>query len=148
MKTDSPGSVFWGRFRRNKLAVAGGIIVLFLFMIAALAPVVSPYKPNEIDRKYILTPPSLAHPFGTDDLGRDVLSRMIYGSKISLAVGFVSVGIATCIGLIIGAVAGYYGRWIERIAMRFIDIMLTIPTFFLILAVMAFMEPNLWFALL
>jgi len=69
---------------------------------------------------------------------------MIYGSKISLAVGFVSVGIATCIGLIVGAVAGYYGKWIERIGMRFIDIMLTIPTFFLILAVMAFMDPNLW----
>ena len=144
MKSDSPGSVFWGRFRRNKLAVSGGIIVLFLFVIAALAPIVSPYKPNEIDRQYILMPPSLAHPFGTDDLGRDVLSRMIYGSKISLAVGFVSVGIATFIGLIVGAVAGYYGKWIERIAMRFIDIMLTIPTFFLILAVMAFMDPNLW----
>jgi peptide/nickel transport system permease protein len=69
---------------------------------------------------------------------------MIYGSKISLAVGFVSVGIATFIGLIVGAVAGYYGKWIERIAMRFIDIMLTIPTFFLILAVMAFMDPNVW----
>jgi len=144
MKSDSPGSVFWERFRRNKLAVSGGIIVLFLFVIAALAPIVSPYKPNEIDRQYILMPPSLAHPFGTDDLGRDVLSRMIYGSKISLAVGFVSVGIATFIGLIVGAVAGYYGKWIERIAMRFIDIMLTIPTFFLILAVMAFMDPNLW----
>jgi len=144
MKSDSPGSVFWERFRRNKLAVSGGIIVLFLFVIAALAPIVSPYKPNEIDREYILMPPSLAHPFGTDDLGRDVLSRMIYGSKISLAVGFVSVGIATFIGLIIGAVAGYYGKWIERIAMRFIDIMLTIPTFFLILAVMAFMDPNVW----
>jgi len=144
MKNDSPGRVFWRRFKRNKLAVAGGIIVLFLFVIAALAPIVSPYKPNEIDRKYILMPPSFAHPFGTDDLGRDVLSRMIYGSKISLAVGFVSVGIATGIGLIVGAVAGYYGKWIERIGMRFIDIMLTIPTFFLILAVMAFMDPNLW----
>jgi len=144
MSTTSPGSVFWRRFKRNKLALAGGIIVLFLFMVAALAPLISPYKPNEIDRTYILMPPSLAHPFGTDDLGRDVLSRMIYGSKISLAVGFVSVGIATFIGLIIGAVAGYYGKWIERIAMRFIDIMLTIPTFFLILAVMAFMDPNVW----
>jgi peptide/nickel transport system permease protein len=144
MRNASPGGVFWRRFKRNKLAVAGCIIVVFLFAIAFLAPIISPYKPNEIDRKYILMPPSLAHPFGTDDLGRDVLSRMIYGSKISLAVGFVSVGIATFIGLIVGAVAGYYGKWIERITMRFIDIMLTIPTFFLILAVMAFMDPNLW----
>ena len=144
MMKDSPGAVFWGRFRRNRLAVAGGVIVLFLFLVAISAPLVSPYGPNDIDRRQILMPPGWSHPFGTDDLGRDVLSRMIYGSKISLAVGFVSVGIATFIGLIIGALAGYYGRWTERIAMRFIDIMLTIPTFFLILAVMAFMDPNLW----
>jgi peptide/nickel transport system permease protein len=106
--------------------------------------VFSPYKPNDIDRNYILMPPDMRHPLGTDDLGRDVLSRMIYGARISLAVGFVAVGIATLIGIAFGAVAGYYGGWIERIIMRFIDIMLTIPTFFLILAVIAFVEPSIW----
>jgi len=144
MKTGPQGSLFWTRFRRNKLAVAGGIIVLCLAVLAVFAPVVSPYMPNDVDRKHILMPPDIRHPLGTDDLGRDVLSRMIHGARISLAVGFVAVGIATVIGIIFGALAGYYGGWIERIIMRFIDIMLTIPTFFLILAVIAFVEPSIW----
>ncbi|MEC4676303.1 MAG: ABC transporter permease [Nitrospirota bacterium] len=136
--------LFWGRFRQNNLAVAGGIIVLALFLVAFLAPLISPYDPNEIDRKEILEPPGLRHPLGTDDLGRDVLSRMIYGSRISLMVGFVAVGISSVIGMILGALAGYYGGWPDRIIMRFIDIMLSIPTFFLILAVIAFIGPSIW----
>ncbi len=144
MKKESLGSLFWDRFRRNSLAVSGGVIVICLFVLAVLAPVFSPYQPNDIDRNTILMPPDVRHPLGTDDLGRDVLSRMIYGARISLAVGFVAVGIATLIGIVFGAVAGYYGGWIERIIMRFIDIMLTIPTFFLILAVIAFVEPSIW----
>ncbi len=140
----SPKKIFWQRFKQNKLAVAGGIIVLILFIIAILAPIISPYDPNEIDRKEILEPPSIGHLLGTDDLGRDVLSRMIYGSWISLSVGFVAVGIATFIGMILGALSGYYSGWIDRIIMRFIDIMLSIPTFFLILAVIAFIGPSIW----
>jgi peptide/nickel transport system permease protein len=137
-------SLFWRRFKKNKLAVAGGIIVLILFLIAILAPIISPFDPNEIDREHILEPPSIRHPMGTDDLGRDIFSRMIYGSRISLAVGFVAVGIATFIGMILGALAGYYGGWTDRIIMRFIDIMLSFPTFFLILAVIAFIGPSIW----
>ncbi|HBI23364.1 MAG TPA: peptide ABC transporter permease, partial [Nitrospiraceae bacterium] len=128
----------------NHLAVLGGIIVFFLFLIAILAPLVSPYDPNSIDVKNILEPPSIKHPFGTDDLGRDILSRIIWGSRISLAVGFVAVGIATVIGIILGAVSGYYGSWIDSVIMRFVDIMLSIPTFFLLLAVIAFLEPSIW----
>ncbi len=135
---------FWIRFKKNSLSVAGGAIVLALFLIAVFAPLLSPYDPNDIDRKHILEPPGIKHPFGTDDLGRDILSRMIWGARISLAVGFVAVGIATLIGILFGAIAGYYGGWTERIIMRFIDIMLTIPTFFLILAVIAFIEPSIW----
>jgi len=86
MKTGPQGSLFWTRFRRNKLAVAGGIIVLCLAVLAVFAPVVSPYMPNDVDRKHILMPPDIRHPLGTDDLGRDVLSRMIHGARISLAV--------------------------------------------------------------
>ena len=140
----SPKTLFLKRFKKNKLAVAGGIIVMCLFFIAVLAPLLSPFSPNDIDRKEILEPPSLRHPLGTDDLGRDLLSRMIWGSRVSLAVGFVAVGIATCIGMILGAFSGYYGGWTDRIIMRFIDVMLSIPTFFLILAVIAFVGPNIW----
>jgi peptide/nickel transport system permease protein len=137
-------NLIWKRFSKNKLAVAGGIIVTLLFFVAVFAPLISPYNPDDIDRKHILVSPDIHHPLGTDDLGRDVLSRMIWGSRISLAVGFVAVGIATVIGIIFGALAGFYGGWTERIIMRFIDIMLTIPTFFLILAVIAFIEPSIW----
>lgn len=136
--------IFWKRFKRNKLAVAGGVIVVVLFVIAVLAPFISPFNPNDIDRKHILEPPCSRHPLGTDDLGRDVLSRMVYGSRISLAVGFIAVGIATIIGMLLGAVSGYYGGWTDRAMMRFIDIMLSIPTFFLVLAVIAFVGPSIW----
>jgi len=143
-KASSPKRIFWRRFKRNKLAVSGGIIVLALFFIAVSASFISPYDPNDIDRKQVLEPPSPEHPFGTDDLGRDVLSRMIWGSRISISVGFVAVGIATLIGMILGALSGYYGGWPDRIIMRFIDIMLSFPTFFLILAVIAFIGPSIW----
>jgi peptide/nickel transport system permease protein len=144
MENYSLKNLFWKRFKKNRLAVAGGIIVVALFIIAVFAPLISPYNPNDIDRTQILEPPTFKHPLGTDDLGRDVLSRMIWGARISLSVGFVAVGIATVIGMILGAFSGYYGGWTERIVMRFIDIMLSIPTFFLILAVIAFIGPSIW----
>ncbi len=137
-------SDFWKRFFRNKMAVAGGMVVLFLFMVSVLAPWLAPYEPNAIDLTNILAPPSPAHWFGTDQLGRDVLSRMIWGAGISLKVGFVATGIAVLIGTILGALAGYYGRWVDIILMRFVDIMLCFPTFFLILAVIAILEPSIW----
>lgn len=129
---------------KNPLALAGLVIVVLLFACAVLAPVISPYDYREINVQSILAPPSPSHLLGTDELGRDVLSRMIYGSRISLAVGFVAVGIATVIGIILGAVSGYYGRWVDGAIMRLVDIMLCIPSFFLILAVIAFIGQNIW----
>lgn len=139
MKTD-----FWYRFSKNRLAVAGSAVVVLLFALSILAPWIAPCDPTAIDLKNILQPPSAKHWFGTDQLGRDVLSRMIWGAQISLKVGFVSTGIAILIGTILGAVAGYYGRWVDAVIMRFVDIMLCFPTFFLILAVIAFLEPSIW----
>lgn len=127
----------------NKLIVVGLVIVLFFIIIGIFAPLLSKYDPEAIDIDNILTPPSKAHIFGTDTLGRDLFSRMLYGARISLLVGFIAIGIAAIIGIIIGAVAGYYGNWVDNVIMRFIDIMLCFPTFFLILAVIALLEPNI-----
>ncbi len=135
---------FWDRFRRNGNALAGVVIVVVLFLIACLAPWLAPYDPEAIDLVHVLVPPSTTHWLGTDQLGRDVLSRMIWGAGISLKVGFVSMGIALVIGVILGALAGYYGGWVDAVVMRFVDVMLCFPTFFLILAVIAFLEPSIW----
>ncbi len=128
---------------RNKLAVIGGLLVMLVFVLSIFAPFVAPYNPSTIDIKNILIGPSFSHPLGTDDLGRDVLSRMLWGGRISLEVGFVAVGIATIIGILLGSLAGYYGGWIDSAIMRAVDIMLSIPTIFLVLAVIAILEPSI-----
>jgi peptide/nickel transport system permease protein len=128
---------------KNKLAVIGGILVLLVFILSIFAPLVAPYNPSTIDIKNILVGPSASHVLGTDDLGRDVLSRMLWGGRISLQVGFVAVGIATLIGILLGSLAGYYGGWIDSMLMRSVDIMLSIPTIFLVLAVIAILEPSI-----
>jgi peptide/nickel transport system permease protein len=132
------------RITKHNLALVGLIILVPMFLCAVLAPLISPHDPVEPDLKNILTGPTWSHPFGTDTLGRDVFSRVIYGSRISLLVGFVSVGIATLIGIMIGAVSGYSGGIIDEIIMRFVDLMMCFPTFFLILAVIALLEPSIW----
>jgi peptide/nickel transport system permease protein len=137
-------SDFRERFLKNKMAVAGSLVVLLLFAVSLLAPWIAPYDPSRIDLTQVLAAPSSAHPFGTDQLGRDVLSRMIWGARISLKVGFVATGIAILLGAILGAVSGYYGRWVDAVIMRFVDIMLCFPAFFLILAVIAILEPSIW----
>jgi peptide/nickel transport system permease protein len=115
-----------------------------MFAVSLLAPVISPYNPEDIHIRRILQPPGADHWFGTDTLGRDILSRMIWGAQISLKVGFVSVGISTLVGVLLGAMAGFYRGRMEQVIMRFVDIMLCFPSFFLILAVIAFLEPSIW----
>jgi peptide/nickel transport system permease protein len=129
--------------RANRLAFAGLLIVLFMFLMALLAPLLGG-DPGEINIAVRLQPPGFDHLLGTDDLGRDVLTRILYAARISLLVGFVAVGISTLIGVCLGALAGYYGRWADAVIMRFVDLMLCFPTFFLILAVIAFLEPSIW----
>lgn len=136
----STARITWTRLKRNRLSIAGGLLIALLFLVAIFASIISPYSPTEIDLGRILQAPSPDHILGTDDLGRDVFTRMVYGTRISLSVGFVAVGIAVLIGVIVGALAGYFGGWVDNILMRFVDIMLTFPTFFLILAVIAIIE--------
>lgn len=135
---------FLRRITNHNLAFVGLIILIPMFLCAVLAPIISPHDPVEPDLKNILVGPTWSHPFGTDMLGRDVFSRVIYGSRISLLVGFVSVGIATLIGIMIGAFSGYTGGIVDELIMRFVDLMMCFPTFFLILAVIAVLEPSIW----
>jgi peptide/nickel transport system permease protein len=137
-------TAFWRALRRNRLALAGGVVVVVLGALALLAPFVAPWDPNRPDVKKILDQPSGKHPLGTDQLGRDVLSRMLYGARVSLAVGFVSVGIAALIGIVLGSLAGYHGGMIDAMVMRLVDLMLVFPRFFLLLAVLAFLRPSIW----
>lgn len=129
---------------RNRLAAAGGAVVLFFFVVSAFPSVFAPQDPDRIDVLRVLEPPSRAHLLGTDELGRDVLSRMVHGARISLKVGFVAVGIATAVGLVVGLAAGFYGGWVDAVLMRLVDLMLCFPTFFLILSVIAFLEPSIY----
>jgi peptide/nickel transport system permease protein len=129
---------------KNKFAVLGLIIIMLLIITAVFAPIISPYSQSEQNLYERLLAPSSQHFFGTDDLGRDVFSRMIYGSRISLAVGFISVFIILFIGTFLGIVAGYFGGKIDSVIMRFTDIVLCFPTFFLILLIIAFLEPNIF----
>jgi len=136
------------RFIANRFAVAGAVIVFSLFIVSFLAPYITPYSPDDLDAYHVLLPPSTGHWLGTDELGRDVLTRIIYGSRISLKVGFVAVGIAAFIGTISGLLAGYFGGLMDQLLMRLVDIMLCFPTFFLILAVIAMLEPSIWYIMI
>ncbi|MEO8417810.1 MAG: ABC transporter permease [Methylophilaceae bacterium] len=128
----------------NPLAFAGFVIISIILLLALFAPYLAPYDPDAIDVKAILVSPSSMHLMGTDGLGRDVFSRMLLGARISLLVGIVAVGIATLIGVVLGAISGYYRGWVDVVIMRLVDVMLSIPTFFLILAVIAFLTPSIW----
>jgi len=136
--------IIWKRFISNRLALFGALTIVCLALVAISAPVIAPFPPNEQDVMHRLEPPSSRHPLGTDDLGRDLLSRMVYGTRVSLLVGFVAVGIAIVIGSFLGLLSGYFGGWLDALIMRFVDIMLCFPTFFLILMVIAFLEPSIW----
>jgi peptide/nickel transport system permease protein len=137
--------LLWERFRRNGFAVAGLAVVVLLLLLSAAAPFITPYDPDHLDLYHVLMPPSPAHWFGTDELGRDVFTRVVYGARISLKVGFVSMGIAICVGTVAGLVAGYYGGIIDSLLMRLVDVLLCFPTIVLILAVIALLEPSIWY---
>lgn len=132
------------RVLSNKLALSGLVFILIIITIAIFAPSISPHDPYKINVYKVLEPPSKEHLFGTDELGRDVLSRILYGARVSLKVGFIAMGIAILTGTLLGAIAGYYGGIIDSIIMRIVDVMLSFPTLFLILAVVAVLEPSIY----
>jgi len=133
-----------GKVKGSYLFYSGLVVVLFFIVLAVFAPLIATYDPTAIDLNNIFAAPSAQHFFGTDELGRDVFSRIVYGSRISLFVGFVAVGISLIIGVFLGLIAGYFGGWTDIIIMRIVDIMLCFPAFFLILAVIAFLNPSVF----
>ncbi|MGH7557713.1 MAG: oligopeptide ABC transporter permease [Gemmatimonadota bacterium] len=134
------------RFRRNHLAMTGLAVMALLYWVTLLAPYLAPYDPNfqgniVLDR-YLS--PSAEHPLGTDKFGRDILSRILYGARISLTIGFLSVAISVTLGSLVGAVAGYFRGWVDGAIARFIDMLLSIPRLILVLVVIAIFRPEIW----
>lgn len=137
---------YWVKYKKNRSASIGLNLVIFMVITALLAPTIAPYDPYEIQlgQEKQFQPPSSNHFFGTDKFGRDVYSRLLYGSRVSLTIGFMAGFISTVIGVILGSISGYYGGIVDDIIMRISDIFLTLPTFFLILMVAAMFGASMW----
>lgn len=122
-----PWKVAWKRFKKNKVAIIGGIIFIVLVFLVVFAPYLTPYDRDALDLKNVKKPPSWSHWLGTDKLGRDYFTRVLFGGRVSLMVGVISVGISVTIGTFIGGIAGYYGKWVDNLLMRFAEIVYSLP---------------------
>jgi peptide/nickel transport system permease protein len=144
---DSQWAIAVRHFRRNRLAMAGLIVMLVLYLLTLLTPLIAPYDPaaqgDIIMTRYLS--PSLEHLMGTDKFGRDIFSRVLYGARISLSIGFIAVGISITLGVLIGALAGYFGGAVDTVLMRFTDMMLSFPRLVLLIVVIAMFEnSSIW----
>ncbi|HVH13017.1 MAG TPA: oligopeptide ABC transporter permease [Longimicrobium sp.] len=147
VRGDSQWAIAGRHFKKNKLAMAGLAVMIVLYLVTLLTPLIAPYDPaaqgDIITSRYLA--PSAEHWLGTDKFGRDILSRVLYGARISLSIGFVAVGISMTLGTLIGAVAGYFGGWVDSVLMRFTDMMLAFPRLVLLIVVIAVFEaPSIW----
>jgi len=133
----------WRQLRKNKLAVVALFVLVLLILIAIFAPLIAPYPYEQMNPRLSFAEPSAEHLLGNDRLGRDTLSRLIYGSRQSLQMGIIAVGIAATIGITIGAVAGFYGGWVDNLSMRLLDIYQAMPMFLLTVALAAILGPSL-----
>src|SRR5579859_473664 len=134
----------WQRFRRHRVALVGALILLMLTTGAVAAPVVAANDPYRVDISAYRTGPAANHPLGTDSSGRDVFSRLLYAGRVSLSVGLVAVAIYTLIGVILGALSGFYGGWIDAAIMRLADVVLSFPTLILIITVVSVLGPSIY----
>ncbi len=132
------------RLMRNHRAMAGLLVLAVLAMLSILAPVIAPYERDKTDVLAIEEPPSAAHVLGTDDLGRDIFTRLLYGGRMSMSVGLISVTLSISIGTTLGALAGYYGKWVDSMIMRATDMVMVFPFFPLALTINAALGPSIW----
>ncbi len=140
----SEWSQSWRRFRANRIAVGGLIVILLLVLLAVFAPLFSPYDPIEdVFRGMRGGSPTAAHPFGFDHLGRDLLSRLIFGTRVALLVGLIATGIAVSIGVVVGAAAGFFGSWADMLISRVIDTLMAFPIIALLVVLAAVLGPSL-----
>lgn len=139
----SQRAIVWRSLRRNKLALSALIIVALLFLTTFGAPFFTAYDPIEMSPRERLQAPSIQHWLGTDSFGRDMWARILYGGRVSLSVGIAAVTLLMAIGILLGAIAGYFGGWTDSAIMRFVDVMLSIPNFFLLLTIVALFGPSL-----
>lgn len=142
-KIETPFTRFLSRFFERKISIIGLGIVVLVFLTAILAPILAPFDPLEQDLVNRIKGPSSEHIFGTDSYGRDVLSRVLYGTKISLMVALVASGIGMILGGLIGTISGYYGKFVDNIFMRIMDVLLSFPTILLALLIMTFLGPSM-----
>jgi glutathione transport system permease protein len=140
---DSPLSAFWRRMRRKRVALCAGCAIAIFMMAALFAPWVAPYDPTTPDYDHVLSGPSFAHPAGTDVFGRDIMSRIIWGGRVSLTVGFVSVALGCLAGTTLGLVSGFAGGFLDSVIMRFCDVLLAFPGILLAIAVVAVLGPGI-----
>jgi peptide/nickel transport system permease protein len=131
------------RFSNNRLAVVGGVIILFFFILTIFAPVIAPYKPDEQHVRDRLKPPSAQYWMGTDSLGRDIFSRSVYACRVSIPIGFLAMFISMVVGINIGLLSGFFGGMLDNALMRFTDLVLSFPIFFLLLTIAAIFGPNI-----
>ena len=136
-KPESRLKSMWDALKKNKAALFGMFVIIFLLIIAIIGPFITPYEPNHQTMSEVSQTPSAAHWFGTDDLGRDIFSRVIVGTRISLFVGVAAVAFSLLIGIIVGSIAGYFGGKVDAIIMRIMDMMLSIPSILLAITLMA-----------
>jgi len=137
-------SLAWKRFSKHRLALAGTVIMIMMILMALFAPWLAPHDPNQIDILSAREGPGGAHILGCDVIGRDVLSRLIYGSRVSLSVGLVAVAIYVSIGMVLGVLAGYFGGWIDTVISRLIDAILSFPVLILILVIVGMLGPSVF----
>lgn len=147
-KPDTLTKIFLRKFYKNKLAVIGLVFLMVIILGSILAPVLTPYDFETMDLVNTLAPPSAEHWMGTDRYGRDILTRVLYGGQVSLLVGFGSVTGALFIGITVGALAGYFGGLLDNILMRTVDVIISIPTFFLLITLVTIFQPSMWMLIL